>query len=226
MRHILFAILIVISCSASAQSFHYGLGYNYTFSPQWDKAIQSYNFSRPELSEKQPLLMHGCYANASVLFFGLRHAHGISLTYNLARSAAENTNFTSVLGLHMISTGYFWHSERVVVPDHFYFDAGASLLLGGIFRKVNGEALIDEDSNIKAFGIGGEVNVGAGYHILITQKLALAPFVQLCYSPYYYSPRSEALLNQTIELTGKKWTGIFTGRIGINIRSVKFEAGK
>lgn len=223
MRTFLFAVLLIFSHSASAQKFRYGLGYNYTYAPRWDKAIQTYNFSRPELTEKQPLLMHGYYAGATLLLSELLHTQGITLTYNYARSTAQNENFRSVLSLHMVSCGYVWHYEKTERPDHFYWEGGCSVLLGGIFRKVNDEPIADDDKNVKAFGIGGEISAGCGYHILLTQKLALAPFVQFGYSPYYFSPASESILNQTISLTGKKWTGIVTARIGINIHFVKFE---
>jgi hypothetical protein len=67
----------------------------------------------------------------------------------------------------------------------------------------------------KAFGIGGDICLKAGYCLTLKNNYFLSPFISIGYIPYLYSPNSEAVINQTKELTSKNWTGILTTQIGL-----------
>ena len=58
---IVIIVMIIVHFNSIAQEFKIDASYNYMFANQWDKAIQTYNFSRPFNYEKQPLLMHFPY---------------------------------------------------------------------------------------------------------------------------------------------------------------------
>lgn len=219
----LIATLFILAFAADidGQQFRFGAGYNYTYSPRWDKAIQTYNFSRPDLEKKQPLLIHGYYAGASMFFYETLYATGISVSYHYTRSAVKNDNFDASLHLHLISLGYLLHYEKPVASNSIYFEGQLSLLVGGIFRQVNGEALQNDGKKIRAPGLGGEIGISAGYRIALNERFGLSPFLQVRYSPWYYSPASEAVLNQTIGLSGPKWAMILSGQVGINVHFIK-----
>ena len=53
MRAVLFGMLFFIFSSTMAQEFKNDVSYKYMFSNKWDKAIQTYNFSRPFIETKQ-----------------------------------------------------------------------------------------------------------------------------------------------------------------------------
>ena len=53
------AVFMLVFFHSTGQEVKVDVGYKYLYSNQWDKAIQTYNFSRPDLIEKQPLLMNG-----------------------------------------------------------------------------------------------------------------------------------------------------------------------
>ena len=48
-----------MSLNSYSQETHIGFSYEYLYCPQFDKAIQTYNFDRPFLNEKQPLFLNG-----------------------------------------------------------------------------------------------------------------------------------------------------------------------
>ena len=98
--------LLVLSINLTAQELKLDLSYKYIYSKQWDRAIQTYNFSRPFLTKKQPLLMNGLNTSLSYVFKNEKHfKHGINLSYSYFRSSAENENFNNSLNLHFINLG-------------------------------------------------------------------------------------------------------------------------
>ena len=52
--------------------------------------------------------------------------------------------------------------------------------------------------------------------IKLKNKNYLSPFIALGYTPYLYSPNTEAVINQTKGLLEKNWTGALTGQIGFS----------
>jgi len=211
----LFLLLFTFS-NTMAQEFKTDVSYKYMFANQWDKAIQTYNFSRPFISEKQPLLMHGLNASISYIFKSTKNLrHGINLSYSYFRSSSENENLENVLNLHSLNLGYILHYENNDMLKGLYTDLIISATSSGLFRKVNGEAFEYDDTKSKAFGIGGDIALKLGYCVKLKNKNYLSPFIALGYTPYLYSPNTEALINQTKGLLGKNWTGILTTQIGL-----------
>ena len=54
MRTLFLLLFLFLFIDAQSQQIEVDLSYKYIFANNWDKAIQTYNFSRPFLTEKQP----------------------------------------------------------------------------------------------------------------------------------------------------------------------------
>jgi len=216
MRIVLFGILFFTLNSTTAQEFRTDVSYKYMFSNKWDKAIQTYNFSRPFLEEKQPLLIHGLNATVSHIFKSSKSLkHGINISYSYFKSSAKNENLSNLLNLHFLNLGYLIHYENSKKTKGLYTDLIISAVSSGLYRNVNGEPFEYDDTRNKAFGIGGDLSIKAGYYLNLKNKIYLSPFFLVVYTPYIYSPNSEAVLNQTKGLVNNNWTEIFTTQVGL-----------
>lgn len=211
-------VLLIVSINASAQELKVNLSYNYIYSNQLDKIIQTYNFSRPFLTEKQPLLMNGLNTSVSYIFKNERHLnYGINVAYSYFRSVAENDNFTTTLQLNFLKLGYFLHYENPEKWKGLYTDLILSATSSGLFRNVNGEPFIYDEAKSKAFGIGGELNLKLGYYLHLKNLTYVSPFISIAYTPYLYSPNNEVVINQTKGLCAKNWTSILGAQIGLAV---------
>ena len=224
MRCIISVVVFCFSTMLSVgQEFRIGANYDYLYANKWDQAVQTYNFSRPYLANKQPLINNGLSANISYVFKSSKtFRHGVQLLYAYFRSAAENEGLDNTLNLHFINPGYILHFENPVKTTGLYADLVLSVVLGKLFRNVNGEPFEFDDDKSKAPGIGGEINIQAGYNLKAMNKISLSPFVGLGYVPYYYSPNTEAVVNQTNGLAGRKHTGILNIQAGMLFHLTNF----
>lgn len=200
--------------SLVAQGYTASISYGYLHAPEWNKAIQTYNFSRPFLDTPQPLISTGAQAT---LELPLKPNGNSSLLLDVAwyRSSAENVNFEATLNQYLLQVGYLRHLLSDQLPDRFSIKAGVSIIGGALFRGINGEPLVYDESSAKALGIGGGIRLNVNYYFINNGKIRCGPFLGGQYLPYYYAPKSEAILNQTTGLTGKEWTSIFGARVGI-----------
>jgi hypothetical protein len=200
-----------------AQEFDFGLSYKYMYSNQWDKLIQTYNFSRPFITKKQPLLMNGSNASISYIFKSTKRLkQGINLSYSYFRSSSQNENFKNVLNLHFINIGYTIHFNDYKKMIGLYTDLIISVTSSGIFRNINGKPFLYDEKKAKAFGIGGDISLKIGYKIKFNTQSSFSPFISLGYTPYLYSPNTETLINQTKGMTSKNWTNILSTQIGLS----------
>lgn len=224
MRVVFFGMMLFTLHNLMAQACKTDVSYRYIYSDKWDKAIQTYNFSRPFLEKKQPLLMNGLNASASYIFKSSeKFKRGLNLSYSYFKSSAENENLNNILNLHFLTFGYIVQYENYEKTKGLYTDLIISVATSGLFRNVNGEPLIIDDTRAKAFGIGGDLSIKAGYSLTLKNNIALSPFGLVGYTPYIYSPNSEAVINQTKGLVNNNWTGIFTTQVGLtfHIRQLK-----
>lgn len=202
--------------SASAQEWKIELSYKYMYAKEWDKAIQEYNYSRPFLTEKQPLLIHGANASGSYIFKSEKHIkHGINLAYSYFRSAAENEYLDNTLHLHGLNLGYILQYENPEKSKGLYIDLIIAATSSALLRNVNGEPFVYDDSQSKAFGIGGDLSCKLGYRMALGGQSSLSPFVLAGYTPYMYSPNTEAVINETKGLVGPNWTSILSAQVGL-----------
>ena len=216
---VLLSLLLLKFCFSMAQEFKIDVSYNYLHSYQWDKAIQTYNFSRPFIAEKQPLLIHGLNSSLSYIFKSIKNfKHGINISYSYFRSSAQNENLENSLNLHFLNLGYLIHYDRIEKLKGVYTELIIAAKSSGIFRNINGAPFEYDETTSKAFGIGGDFCLKTGYYLRLKNKICLSPFISIACTPYLYSPNSEAVINQTKGLTIKNWTGILTTQIGLTFQ--------
>jgi hypothetical protein len=218
MRNSILIHLFILLCNYSkAQEFKLDISYNYLQAKQWDKAIQTYNFNRPFLTEKQPLLMNGINTSVSYIFTNKKKIkHGLNLMHAYFRSSAENAKLVNTFNLHFANLGYIIHYKNQSKDKGLYADFILSVSTCLISRNVNGEPFLYDETLSKGFGIGDDFHVKLGYALHLKNKRYLSPFISFGYTPYLFSPNHEAVLNQTKGLTSKNWTGIITAQIGLS----------
>lgn len=213
---LLLSISLLGSTFSSAQGFKLDASYQYLQSGQLDEAVKTYNFSRPFLAEKQPFLTNGLNTSISYVFKSDKNfKHGINLSYSYFPSLSENEDFSNKLNLHFINLGYVLHYENAEKWKGPYSDLIVSATSSVIFRKLNGEPFVYDETKSKAFGIGGDIKFRLGYCIKSKRRNHASPFIAVGCAPYFYSPNNEAVINQTKGLVVNNWSGLFTTQIGI-----------
>ncbi len=219
MRVLFLLLFLFLFIDAQSQQIEVDLSYKYIFASNWDKAIQTYNFSRPFLSEKQPLFIHGINGSASYIFKSEnRFKQGINASYSHFTSYAENVNFVNQYNLHFFNLGYMLRHESAGSLKGLCTDLILSASSSALFRNVNDEPFIYDDTRSKAFGIGADLSIKTSYSFNLKNNIRLSPFIQVGYTPYLYSPNTEAVMNQTTGLTAPEYTGVFTSQIGVKVR--------
>ena len=219
MRTLFLLLFLFLFIDAQSQEIEVELSYKYLFANNWDKAIRTYNFSRPFLTEKQPVFMHGINASASYVFKSEnKFKQGINASYSYFSSYAENVNFVNQYTLHFLNVGYILRYENTEKCKELTTDLILSASSSALFRNVNDEPFIYDEVRSKAFGIGGDLSIKSSYSFNLKNNIRLSPFIQIGYTPYLYSPNTEAVINQTTELTTPSFTGAFTSQIGVKVR--------
>ena len=163
--------------------------------------------------------MHGINASASYIFKSEnKFKQGINASYSHFSSYAENVNFVNRYILHFLNVGYILRYESTEKCQGLTTDLILSATSSALFRNVNDESFIYDETRARAFGIGGDVSIKTSYSFNLKNKIRLSPFVQIGYTPYLYSPNTEAVINQTTGLTAPDFTGVFTSQIGVKVR--------
>jgi hypothetical protein len=114
--------------------------------------------------------------------------------------------------------GYILRHESTGSLKGLCTDFILSASSSALFRNVNDEPFIDNDVRSKAFGIGGDLSVRTSYSFNIKNKIRLSPFVQIGYTPYLFSPNTEAVINQTSGLAAPNFTDVFSSQVGLKVR--------
>ena len=219
MRTLFLLLFLFLFIGAQSQEIEVDLSYKYMFANNWDKAIQTYNFSRPFLTEKQPLFIHGINGSVSYIFKSEnKFKQGINASYSQFSSYAENVNFMNQYILHFLNVGYILRYESTEKWHGLTTDFILSASSSALFRNVNDEPFIYDDSRSKAFGIGGDLSIKTSYSFNLKNNIRLSPFIQIGYTPYLYSPNTEAVINQTTGLITPDYKGVFTSQIGVKVR--------
>jgi hypothetical protein len=213
---IVIIVMIIVHFNSIAQEFKIDASYNYMFANQWDKAIQTNNFSRPFYYEKQPLLMHGLTTTGTYIFKSAKRIkHGVNISYSYFISSSENENLDVKLHLNFLKLAYLLHYEYKEKFKNLYTDFIFSATTSALFRNVNGKPFTYDEEKSKAYGIGGDISVKMGYLMGFKNKNGFSPFVLIACTPYFYSPNTEAVINQTKGLTSKTSTAIFSAQMGM-----------
>jgi hypothetical protein len=198
-----------------AQKLSLDVTYKYMYAKQWDRSIQLYNFSRPWLIEKQPLFMHGVNAGFSYDVSSKKEfMHGLSVDFSFFRSVSENKNMVNAINLYISNIGYFVRKDFRILHSNCYTEIRLALTVSGIFRRINQEPMLVDETQTRAFGIGSDIQVKFGYELPCLAGIKGSLFLAVSYAPYVYSPYSESVLNQTMGITNHYGTGIVGAQIG------------
>lgn len=218
MKNLLVLTFIFSSLLLKSQVYQVEFGYQYLAAKQWDRAVQSYNFSRPFNTQNQGLLIHGSSSSFSYLFRNQKKLkHGFSLAYSFTRSNAENKNLDNSLHLHLLQLSYLLQYNFIGKTKGLYTAFQAGILTSALFRRVNGEPLLQEETRIKAYGVGLGLKISSGYTFQLSENFGLGPFFALGCSPYFFSPNTEGVINQTKRLSSKAWTSILYWQLGLRL---------
>jgi hypothetical protein len=223
MKRICLLILCIgITLFVFSQEQEFGITYDYFYANQWDKAIQTYNASRPDLAVKQPLLQHGCKVVYSIFFKSQGvYRSGLRIGYSTYRSKASNEGFTNFLSLKMLAAGYFMRFQHVEKYARLYTEVCVAAKFGALYRKMNEEIFQYVEKKTLALGAGVECQGKIGWQGREREKFVLSPFVSCSFSPYYYTPSMEPVLNQTKGISSKNWSTILSCQLGMAIRFSK-----
>ena len=198
-----------------AQKLSLDVSSKYMYAKQWDRSIQLYNFSRPWLIEKQPLFMHGVNAGFSYDVSSKKEfIHGLSVDFSFFRSVSENKNMVNAINLYISNMGYFVRKDFRILHSNCYTEIRLALTVSGIFRRINQEPMLVDETQTRAFGIGSDIQVKFGYELPCLAGIKGSLFLAVSYAPYVYSPYSESVLNQTMGITNHYGTGIVGAQIG------------
>lgn len=218
MKLLFFGLMASTISSATGQTLQAEVSYQYLYNQQWDRIIQTYNESRPFLDEKQPLFQHGMNVGTGYLFPSSgAWTHGIHAGYTFFLSRAENTEFTSTVLLHTPTLSYQLHRDQLLTKERFFVEGSIGVAGAGAYRRVNGESLLVDEERSKAWGVGGVIGLGAGYHFPIGNRMEIDPFVRLTCMPGFYFPGIEKVVNQTQGLVAKSFSTSFSLNAGIKV---------
>lgn len=218
MKIILFAFSFILSTACYSQEINVGFGYNYLYSKQYDQLIQTYNFSRPNLLEKQPLLENGFGINANYFFKSDNNIQsGINLDYSLFSSKAQNPDHLVELSLNLFQLGYALRLQSQEKLKNFYADVSLNAVLGLLNKKIDGKPYLVDDSRINSVQVGTSLHTDIGYLIQITDRLKLSPFIGFGYSPYFTEGKSEIVINQTSGIMAEDYNSFLSMSAGVKL---------
>lgn len=219
MKFVVFLSLLLLFVNSSfAQGFGVSATYSYCYAPQFDKAIQAYNFSRPFQTEKQPLLINGFTTGLSYSFQSeSKFESGIAVNYSAFRSYSENADFNNSYHLSFLELGYVLNYHFSESKLKSSVELTASCLTSSLKRKINDETFAFAEEKTHAFGIGGNLSLRYLYSLRFNRNLILSPFAGLNYAPYLYAPNTETVINQTKTLYTKAWTPVVRVDVGLKV---------
>lgn len=204
MRLLLFVSLIFGLPSIKAQIIGVDVAGNYLYSGQWDRAIQTLNFNRTAFGT-QPLLRYGFSVGTQYRIKREASPFGFSLRYGMVSSVNNFPGRRTVLQLHQLAI----HGQYTMKPIEgrsLYLCFSGGLLSTLLLKKIESQYYVYDDQLARAVGIGPELSARLYYTCLEKSKLKFSPFLALSFSPFLWSPKTEALINQTSGLTSNAYT--------------------
>lgn len=218
-------LLILLTTCIQAQEFGININYQLISASEWNKATQTYNFSRPFLPNKQPLLQHG--VNLSFYYLGSPDqtwALGPALSLSLHRSSANNSNFN--IGINSILLDLGWRIQYRPEEYGLFLAFTPSLTGVTLNRTLNGEVVIigpgEEDQTLRTFGLGAGIQAQIGYDFDVGGDWSLSPVVAGSYHPYLWAERSDVIFNEAATGGLKPSTSIWGVQGGMILRRNKY----
>ncbi len=225
MKHLWMAMLALLGCATmEAQEIGININYQLIKANEWDRATQVYNFSRPFLENKQPLLKHGL----SIGFYYLQNPEnkwswGPSISFALHRSMAENPNFN--IGIHSLLMDLgakIQYRPNVEEESNWRLSLTPSLTGIMLSRRLNGEIVVigasEEDQALRTFGFGFGLNGQVAYDFALKEDWIISPMIGVNYHPYVWAQRGEVVFNESATGDLKSNTSILGLQGGLVLR--------
>jgi hypothetical protein len=213
----IFLLLFIFSMgSVYSQTVRVNAGYSHLYSPQLDRAIKTYNFSRPNLTQEQPFIQHGGLLSVAVFYNSERNfKSGIGVNSGFYLSSANNPNAEDSFNYRMFDLGYLLNYTSQ--SGKLYGEFGVFATAGSLIKRLNGEQFQSDGQNVHSLQIGGLINLNMSYLIPVNDRFKLAPFISANFAPYFSEGTSESVINQTSTLQDEEYTTFFRFEIGCSI---------
>ena len=222
---IFFMLGYCLAGNAQSQEFGFSVSYQYLYAKEWNKAVQTYNFSRPFLTEKQPLLKHGIRLGAYYLFDTSKpFAWGPSVSISFHQSAADNNNFNINIQSFLLDLGMkLQYRPKLGDTSPLHMGITPHLTGLGLYRKLDGDVIIIEDDEeeempVRALGMGFGFNFQLGYDLNMGKSLIISPLFGMDYSPLVWSNRSDVVFNEASVGDLKSSTSMIRWQLGLLMR--------
>lgn len=203
MRKVLLTLILGLigATSLCAQQFQVSLEYQMLNARQWNKATQAYNFARPFLTEKQPLMGAGVQIGLAYLLHPENTvSFGPSVKASLHRSSSENPNFNIDINAVLLDLGMKIQYRPEMGQKRLAIGFTPSIAVVMLTRKLNGEVVVigptEEDRALRTFGAGLTLNAQAAYAFPLGDKASISPVVGFNYDPFVWAFRSEVVFNE------------------------------
>lgn len=191
---------MIASGALWSQEFGININYQLISASEWNRATQTYNFSRPFLPNKQPLLKHG--ANVSLYYLGSPEktwSFGPAVSLSIHRSHAENPNFD--IGINSLLLDLGWRIQYRPEEENLFLAITPSVTGVALNRTQNGEVVVigpdEEDLTLRGFGIGAGLRAQIGYDFPIKNEWFIAPVLGASYHPYVWAQRSNIIFSES-----------------------------
>lgn len=190
-------------------------GYAFVSMPEWNRATRVYNFSRPFLTQPQPLLRHGYGAEFTYTFRADRRLlHQVGMRIVSTESRARGGQHDAWLRCHLLAPGYGLQWNPRAGREGLRLSVFVAPVLTLLRRKLNGSWSSEEGAPSGATGIGGEVRVKICWLTALSGgRAGISCSAGL--GPALYAPRAEAVINQTQRLVTGPQTVFFSATAGL-----------
>jgi len=207
---------------SQAQELRLGLGYDQLYAKEFDRLIQTYNFTRPFLDESQPLISNGTHAQLSYLFNTQKKwSSGIALRHSYNWSSANSTGAAVRFNFNTIKLGYLLHFENDKAMKGLFFDCIISGNAGLLTKKLNAETFTVDGETLQSWQYGGHAQLNVGYKITLTRGLLISPFAGVGYAPYMTEGQAEIVINQTSTLVDQEYDAMMNWNLGLMFHFAK-----
>jgi hypothetical protein len=171
---------------------------------EWNKAVRTYNFSRPFLENKQPLIQQGFGIGYSKLKSKKENRlSGFEFSLSGYRSAVKNENYEVALNALTLGMGYEFRFDELFEKSEMNFLLVPKMQAIGLGRWQDGDlvALEFEESTTRLLTVGACLGLGTAVQIPVgkksSEKLTYLK-LGLEYYPFWWTYQSQVLLNQSV----------------------------
>jgi len=221
-------LLLLCMMALPAQAQHYGgsLAYGRVSIPQWNRAIEVYNFSRPYLLE--PLETYS--SNIHLQGYWLQRPYEkvslgpmINYTRNCLNGKAPNLRVD--VHVQRLELDALVRLRKVAFKkelNSFFMDLSPGIHLAYLTRRHNGKAIFtvsDEAilKRVRSLGIGIGLGFKIGYSLYFSRQLLVSPFALIKYTPLMYAKNSINVLNQLTMDGLRDHSMVYDFRVGIEV---------